>query len=116
MTTSIITPESSSIEYFTSIDMRPSPPWVATLIHCQASQESFDAYATAEHYHGRDSDGDWSEGDASPRVRLASIPRGRYQLVVEVAADAAAQTGVLRHAARLQRVRPDLDVGDLGEP
>ncbi len=35
-------------------------------------------------------------------------------LVVEVEADASAETGVLRHAARLHRVRPDLDVDELG--
>ena len=29
--------------------------------------------------------------------------------VVEVEADASAQTGVLRHSARLHRARPDLD-------
>jgi hypothetical protein len=39
--------------------------------------------------------------------------RGR-PLVVEVSADASAETGVLRHAARRHRARPDLDVDDLG--
>ena len=34
--------------------------------------------------------------------------------VVEVEADASVATGVLRHAARLQRARPDLDVDELG--
>lgn len=33
-------------------------------------------------------------------------------LVVEVAADASASTGVLRHAPRLHRARPDLDAAD----
>lgn len=32
--------------------------------------------------------------------------------VVEVEADASAENGVLRHAARLHRIRPDLDPGD----
>ncbi|MEP6650936.1 MAG: hypothetical protein ABJA74_13670 [Lapillicoccus sp.] len=32
--------------------------------------------------------------------------------IVEVEADASAETGVLRHAARLHRARPDLDPGD----
>ena len=35
-------------------------------------------------------------------------------VVVEVSADASADTGVLRHAARLHRARPDLDVDELG--
>jgi hypothetical protein len=30
--------------------------------------------------------------------------------IVEVEADASVETGVLRHAARLHRARPDLDV------
>lgn len=34
-------------------------------------------------------------------------------VVVEVSADASAETGVLRHAARLHRARPDLQVDDL---
>lgn len=50
------------------------------------TQESFDASATAERYHGRDSDGDWTEGDRSPNTGLASIPRGTYDLVVEATA------------------------------
>jgi len=33
--------------------------------------------------------------------------------VVEVEADASAETGVLRYSARLHRARPDLDVGEL---
>lgn len=50
------------------------------------TQESFDAYALAESYHGRDSDGPWSEGDSSPTIKLSSIPRGSYDLVVELSA------------------------------
>jgi ATP-dependent DNA ligase len=34
-------------------------------------------------------------------------------VVVEVSADGSAETGVLRHAARLHRARPDLQVDDL---
>lgn len=50
------------------------------------TQESFDATATAEYYHGRDSDGSWSEGDAAPRTRFASIAAGSYDLVVTLQA------------------------------
>ena len=52
----------------------------------RATQESFDAYAASESYHGRDSDGAWSEGNSSPNTGLASIPRGTYDLVVDAAA------------------------------
>lgn len=40
------------------------------------TQASFDAYGLAEEYHGRDADGNWREGNTTPAVRLASIPRG----------------------------------------
>ena len=49
----------------------------------RATQASFDAYGTAEYYHGRDSDGAWSEGNQRPETGLAAIPRGTYDLVVE---------------------------------
>lgn len=52
----------------------------------RATQQSFDASAAAEFYHGRDSDGTWAEGDREPDTGLASIPRGTYDLVVEAAA------------------------------
>ncbi|MDB5708303.1 MAG: hypothetical protein JWL96_373 [Sphingomonas bacterium] len=50
----------------------------------QKTQENYDAYALAEHYNGRDSDGSWSEGDTAPSVTLSSIPRGTYDLVIEM--------------------------------
>ena len=50
------------------------------------TQQSYDAYKAAEYYHGRDSDGDWTEGERNPAARFSSIPRGSYDLVVEAAA------------------------------
>ncbi|QNQ09831.1 DUF4178 domain-containing protein [Sphingomonas alpina] len=47
------------------------------------TQQSFDVYATAESYHGSDSDGPWSEGNYRPDTQLSSIPGGSYDLVVE---------------------------------
>ena len=49
----------------------------------RATQTRYDAYTTAERYTGRDGDGPWSEGDRTPRIDLASIPAGTYDLVVE---------------------------------
>ena len=51
------------------------------------TQQSYNAYAVAERYSGRDSDGSWSEGDASPTTGFAAIPRGTYDLVVEAKAN-----------------------------
>ena len=50
------------------------------------TQQSYDAYGIAEYYHGRDSDGPWSEGSAEPDTGFAAIPRGTYDLVVEASA------------------------------
>ncbi len=50
------------------------------------TQQSYDAYKAAEYYHGRDSDGDWTEGNRWPEARFAGIPRGTYDLVVEASA------------------------------
>jgi hypothetical protein len=51
------------------------------------TQQAYGAYAVAEYYRGRDSDGAWSEGDPSPDTGFASIPRGTYDLVVEAKAN-----------------------------
>src|SRR5262249_54187267 len=40
--------------------------------------------APIEFYSGRDSDGAWSEGDASPEVFLSALPAGQYTLRLEV--------------------------------
>ena len=66
------------------------------------TQQSYDAYGVAEHYHGSDSDGPWDEGSTAPDTGLASIPNGTYDLVVEASAhrwvDPKASTGVFDSA------------------
>ncbi len=52
----------------------------------RATQQSIDASAVVEYYTGRDSDGAWSEGDTSATSKFASVPRGTYDLVVDVSA------------------------------
>jgi hypothetical protein len=47
------------------------------------TQASYDAYGLAEHYSGRDSDGPWAEGSRSKTVKIASVPAGTYDLVVD---------------------------------
>jgi len=36
-----------------------------------------------EYYHGRDEDGDWSEGDQNPETFLSALPAGKYTLRLE---------------------------------
>ncbi|WP_158266459.1 DUF4178 domain-containing protein [Allosphingosinicella deserti] len=50
------------------------------------TQASYEAYGLAERYSGRDSDGDWSEGSRSAEVKLAAVPAGTYDLVVDYSA------------------------------
>lgn len=47
------------------------------------TQESFTAYGLAERYSGRDSDGDWTEGSRGATVKMAMVPAGEYDLMVE---------------------------------
>ncbi|WP_311267762.1 DUF4178 domain-containing protein [Sphingobium sp. WCS2017Hpa-17] len=50
------------------------------------TQDSYDAYALNERYSGQDSDGYWSEGNRSQTLKVASLPAGTYDLVVDVQA------------------------------
>ena len=53
-----------------------------TLVNRQ-NQETYQAYGVAERYSGRDSEGPWSEGSGAATVKLAAVPRGTYDLVVD---------------------------------
>jgi len=76
-------------------------PWQAVTIKAQASglenawvdldyalvdrksQTTYAAYAIAERYSGRDSDGAWTEGSRGATTKLATVPAGEYDLVVD---------------------------------
>jgi len=47
------------------------------------TQESFEAYAAAERYSGNDGGESWTEGDRGATTKLAMVPRGTYDLVVD---------------------------------
>ncbi|ARS29246.1 DUF4178 domain-containing protein [Sphingomonas sp. KC8] len=63
----------------------------------RATQESFDAYGLAERYSGRDSDGSWTEGSRTAATKLAMLPAGTYDLLVD--AEAHNWTGQMREVA-----------------
>ncbi|HEX8667135.1 MAG TPA: DUF4178 domain-containing protein [Allosphingosinicella sp.] len=48
----------------------------------RATQQSYEAYAVAERYSGRDYDGAWTEGSGRSLVKIAAVPAGAYDLVV----------------------------------
>jgi hypothetical protein len=50
------------------------------------SQTAWAAYGLAERYSGRDSDGAWTEGNRASRVKIARVPAGTYDLVVDYSA------------------------------
>ncbi|AJR23096.1 DUF4178 domain-containing protein [Sphingobium sp. YBL2] len=50
------------------------------------TQESYEAYALNEHYSGYDADGSWAEGSRSQILKVASLPAGTYDLVVDAQA------------------------------
>ncbi|WP_420144336.1 DUF4178 domain-containing protein [Sphingobium sp.] len=52
----------------------------------RSTQDSYDAYALNERYSGRDSDGYWSEGSRSQTLKVASLPAGTYDLVIDAQA------------------------------
>lgn len=49
----------------------------------RATQDSYEAYGIAERYSGSDSDGPWTEGSRGGTVKLAAVPAGTYDLIVE---------------------------------
>ncbi|EQB29684.1 DUF4178 domain-containing protein [Sphingobium ummariense] len=57
------------------------------------TQDSYDAYALNEHYSGQDSDGYWSEGSPLQTLKIASLPAGTYDLVVDARAHHWGSTG-----------------------
>jgi hypothetical protein len=64
------------------------------------------AYVTGREvsfYHGRDSDGSWSEGKAANSVTLSSIPAGQYYLRVEPQMDVNTSTPVLNYTLTVRR-------------
>lgn len=60
----------------------------------QDTGQAFDFGREVSWYHGRDEDGEWSEGSAQDSAIIPSVPPGRYYLRVEPEMDPG--TGVIR--------------------
>lgn len=58
------------------------------------TQQSYDAYGLAERYSGYDSDGSWTEGSRRAATKLAMVPAGTYDLLID--AEAHNWTGRMR--------------------
>lgn len=62
--------------------------WIDTDIALveRTTQQTITTYSLTERYSGRDSEGDWTEGSNSGAARVASVPRGSYDLVIDASA------------------------------
>ena len=66
----------------------------------RTTQATIEAASVVEKYSGRDSDGAWSEGSRSKSTKIASVPSGTYDLVIEAAAKSwPAPSGVGEYSA-----------------
>ena len=52
----------------------------------RTTQATIEAASIVEKYSGRDSDGAWSEGSRAKSTKIASVPSGTYDLVIEAQA------------------------------
>lgn len=56
-----------------------------TLVN-RTTQEVISTYDVVERYSGYDSDGSWTEGSESAATKIASVPAGTYDLVIDASA------------------------------
>jgi hypothetical protein len=81
------------------------------LINDQTGQ-GFDFGRQVSYYHGRDSDGNWSEGSARDSVVVPRVPAGRYYLRIEPETDPndwkTSQTSSIRYEVVVKRDVPSL--------
>jgi hypothetical protein len=73
---------------------------------------AYDFGKEVSYYYGRDSDGDWTEGDRSDGVGVGGIPGGKYYLRVEPEMEKSISSGVFgnKRMAYEIRVRRDVSV------
>jgi len=69
---------------------------------------AYDFGREVSYYFGRDSDGNWTEGSSGDRVRIPTVPAGRYYLRVEPEMDPrqVGRTRALNYELRLRRDVP----------
>ena len=61
---------------------------------------AYDFGREVSYYHGRDSDGSWSEGSTSDEAVLPSIPAGRYYLRIEPEASLSSSSSLEKYDER----------------
>lgn len=74
--------------------------------------DALDFGREVSYYHGRDSDGNWSEGGKTSSVLLPSVPAGRYYLRVEPEMEARPTATTPRSVSYSLRVRRDVPAAE----
>lgn len=73
----------SSVEISTTTDLDNNWVYLNMALINETTGQTYDFGREVSYYHGRDSDGAWTEGRPEDAVMLSSIPPGRYFLRVE---------------------------------
>jgi hypothetical protein len=80
----------------------------------EATGQAYDLGREVSYYHGRDSDGDWTEGSRNDSALIPSVPSGRYYLRVEPEMDPNPPRGGGSHSVNYElTVRRDVPANSL---
>ncbi|HMK22889.1 MAG TPA: DUF4178 domain-containing protein [Terriglobales bacterium] len=77
----------SNVEVDTSTDLNNRWIYLNYALINEDTGQAFDFGREVSYYHGYDSDGSWSEGNANDSVAVPKVPPGRYYLRVEPEGD-----------------------------
>jgi hypothetical protein len=97
----------SNVEVTTSANVDNSWIYLNYALINQDTEQAWDFGREVSYYHGRDSDGSWSEGSQKNTVIIPSVPAGHYYLRIEPEVDP-------KHAPIVYSVEVKRDVPVLG--
>src|SRR6516164_7788189 len=95
---------SSNVEVNTCTDLNNRWMYLNYALINEETGQAFDFGREVSYYHGYDSDGAWSEGNANDSVAVPKVPPGRYYLRVEPEGDPG--YGVTYYTINLKRDVP----------
>jgi hypothetical protein len=73
----------SNVEVSIHTDLENNWAYFSLALINESTGQGYDFGRQLSYYHGRDSDGNWSEGGRNDRAIIPSVPPGRYYLRVE---------------------------------
>jgi hypothetical protein len=78
-----ITGRPSNVEVTLRTDLDNNWAYFSMALINEQTGQAYDFGREVSYYHGRDSDGNWTEGAAQDRILIPAIPAGRYYLRIE---------------------------------